>query len=238
MSASLRNARSQISTLQGRLEGLNLLNMDNVQAMVDRQVENITGVVNKLSSTCTTACPVQNAPQCKPAFTKISLIAFFFVISITLYCLKTSPSSLLLTIYSILTENHLCVFCWVILFQLCYFNRCLSSPFIFCNLSKLDEEALSLFFSPLLFSIALNSPWMLLLYWNCSCSGPGIHCVVVRWIFWHRMYPIMPKWTWWLVITKNNPTLDGHLHPKQPFWEMGNEIFQTDNDIVAKCLLH
>lgn len=69
MSASLRNARSQISVLQGRLEGLNLLNMDNVQAMVDRQVENITGVVNKLSSTCTNACPVQNSPQCKPLFT-------------------------------------------------------------------------------------------------------------------------------------------------------------------------
>lgn len=76
MSASLRNARSQISAMQGRLEGLNLLNMDNVQAMVDRRVENITGVVNKLSSTCTTACPVQNTPQCKPAFTKISLVAF------------------------------------------------------------------------------------------------------------------------------------------------------------------
>uniref|UniRef100_A0A3Q3VPV1 Fibrinogen C-terminal domain-containing protein n=1 Tax=Mola mola TaxID=94237 RepID=A0A3Q3VPV1_MOLML len=63
MSASLRNARSQISALQGQMEGLNLLNMDNVQAMVDRQVENITGVVNKLSSTCTNACPVQNTPQ-------------------------------------------------------------------------------------------------------------------------------------------------------------------------------
>lgn len=65
MSTSLRNARSQISALHGRLEGLNLLNMDNVQAMVDRQVENITGVVNKLSSTCNNACPFQNAPQCK-----------------------------------------------------------------------------------------------------------------------------------------------------------------------------
>lgn len=64
MSTSLRNARSQISAMQGRLEGLNLLNMDNVQAMVDRRVENITGVVNKLSSTCTTQCAVvQNTPQ-------------------------------------------------------------------------------------------------------------------------------------------------------------------------------
>ncbi|XP_056280653.1 fibrinogen-like 2a [Pseudoliparis swirei] len=63
MSASLRNARNQISAVQGRLEGLNLLNMDNVQAMVDRRVENITGVVNKLSSTCTNQCAVQNTPQ-------------------------------------------------------------------------------------------------------------------------------------------------------------------------------
>uniref|UniRef100_A0A3B3ZW11 Fibrinogen C-terminal domain-containing protein n=1 Tax=Periophthalmus magnuspinnatus TaxID=409849 RepID=A0A3B3ZW11_9GOBI len=63
MSTSLRNARSQISALQGRLEGLNLLNMDNVQAMVDQRVENITGVVNKLSSSCNTQCAVQNSPQ-------------------------------------------------------------------------------------------------------------------------------------------------------------------------------
>lgn len=63
MSASLRNARGHISALQGRLEGLNLLNMDNVQAMVDRRVENITGVVNKLSSTCTSQCAVQSSPQ-------------------------------------------------------------------------------------------------------------------------------------------------------------------------------
>ncbi|XP_029351482.1 fibrinogen-like 2a isoform X2 [Echeneis naucrates] len=63
MSASLRNARSQISALQGRLEGLNLLNMDNMQAMVDRRVENITGVINKLNSNCNTHCAVQNTPQ-------------------------------------------------------------------------------------------------------------------------------------------------------------------------------
>lgn len=73
MSASLRNARSQISAVQGRLEGLNLLNMENVKAMVDRKVENISGVVNKLSSTCTTQCAVQNSPKCKPALIDISL---------------------------------------------------------------------------------------------------------------------------------------------------------------------
>ncbi|KAM9823800.1 fibrinogen-like 2a [Neosynchiropus ocellatus] len=63
MSTSLRNARSQISALQGRLEGLQLLNMDNVQAVVDQRVENITGVLNKLSSTCTNECAVQTSPQ-------------------------------------------------------------------------------------------------------------------------------------------------------------------------------
>ena len=65
MSASLRNARNQISALHGRLEGLNLLNMDNVKAMMDRKVENITGMVNKLSSTCTTQCAAQGSLQCK-----------------------------------------------------------------------------------------------------------------------------------------------------------------------------
>lgn len=68
MSISLRNARGQISVLHGRLEGLNLLNIDNVRAMVKTQVENITSAVNKLSSTCNTACPVQNSPQCKLIF--------------------------------------------------------------------------------------------------------------------------------------------------------------------------
>ncbi|XP_017270397.1 fibrinogen-like 2a [Kryptolebias marmoratus] len=63
MSASLRNARSQISTLQSRLEELHLLNMDNVQAMVDRRVENITGLVNKLNSNCNTQCALQTSPQ-------------------------------------------------------------------------------------------------------------------------------------------------------------------------------
>ncbi|XP_076009244.1 fibrinogen-like 2a [Genypterus blacodes] len=63
MSASLRNARIQISAMQGRMEGMNLLNIDNVQAIVDSKVENITGVVDKLSSTCTTQCGMQSASQ-------------------------------------------------------------------------------------------------------------------------------------------------------------------------------
>ncbi|KAI4803340.1 hypothetical protein KUCAC02_006891 [Chaenocephalus aceratus] len=63
MSASLRNARKQITSMQGHLEGLNLLNMDNVKSVVDQRVENITGVINKLSSTCTSQCAVRNSPQ-------------------------------------------------------------------------------------------------------------------------------------------------------------------------------
>uniref|UniRef100_A0A1A8KZT9 Fibrinogen-like 2 n=1 Tax=Nothobranchius pienaari TaxID=704102 RepID=A0A1A8KZT9_9TELE len=58
-----RDAGEEARLDPGRLEELNLLNMDNVQAMVDRRVENITGVVNKLSSNCNTQCAVQNSPQ-------------------------------------------------------------------------------------------------------------------------------------------------------------------------------
>ncbi|KAM6986553.1 fibrinogen-like 2a [Aplochiton taeniatus] len=63
MSASLKNARGQITTLQGRVEGLSLVNMDNLRAMVDHKVENITGVVNKLSSSCNSQCAAQTSPQ-------------------------------------------------------------------------------------------------------------------------------------------------------------------------------
>ncbi len=62
MSISLKNARSQINSLQGRLEELNLLDLQNVEDIVDRKVENITGIVNKISSTCTN-CPGQQQQQ-------------------------------------------------------------------------------------------------------------------------------------------------------------------------------
>lgn len=185
MSASLRNARSQISAMQGRLEGLNLLNIDNVQAMVDRRVENITGVVNKLSSTCTTACPVQNTPQCKPAFTKISLVAFsilllwmlqsfspiIFTLSYLILSFESPPSPQLFTIYVFSFDRKPLSLC----FLLCYSLLCSSfaiskdaSPFlspshVFYFLhSEHDQEALSRFPFLLFFSIPLNSPQMLL----------------------------------------------------------------------------
>ncbi|KAJ8262060.1 hypothetical protein GJAV_G00161690 [Gymnothorax javanicus] len=63
MSNSLKNARNQINSLQGRLEELNLINMDNVRAIVDSKVENITTVINNLDNKCSTECPVQTSPQ-------------------------------------------------------------------------------------------------------------------------------------------------------------------------------
>ncbi|KAK7130161.1 hypothetical protein R3I93_019710 [Phoxinus phoxinus] len=69
MSSSLKNARVQINSLQGRLEELNLLNLQNVEDIVDRKVENITGMVNKISSTCTANCPGQQQLQHLSKFT-------------------------------------------------------------------------------------------------------------------------------------------------------------------------
>uniref|UniRef100_A0AAY4EJR1 Fibrinogen C-terminal domain-containing protein n=1 Tax=Denticeps clupeoides TaxID=299321 RepID=A0AAY4EJR1_9TELE len=63
MSNSLKNARGQITLLQGRVEELSVLNMGTVESIVDRKVENITGVINKLSSSCTSLCPQATAPQ-------------------------------------------------------------------------------------------------------------------------------------------------------------------------------
>lgn len=46
------------------------------------------------------------------------------------------------------------------------------------------------------------------------------------------MYSIAPEWPRCFVITKNNPSRGGHLLPRQPFREIGNEAVQTDDDIV------
>ncbi|XP_030629752.1 fibrinogen-like 2a [Chanos chanos] len=63
MSTSLRNARNQINGLQGQLEGIKILNLKNVEAIVDNKVENISNVVSRLSSTCSSQCPARNSPQ-------------------------------------------------------------------------------------------------------------------------------------------------------------------------------
>ncbi|NXG36904.1 FGL2 protein, partial [Dromaius novaehollandiae] len=59
MSASLKNARSQIQTLQGRLEKMSLINMNNVENYVDSKVANLTFVVNSLGNKCSSECPAR-----------------------------------------------------------------------------------------------------------------------------------------------------------------------------------
>ncbi|XP_009667740.2 fibroleukin [Struthio camelus] len=57
MSTSLKNAKSQIQTLQGRLEKMSLINMNNVENYVDSKVANLTFVVNSLDNKCSSKCP-------------------------------------------------------------------------------------------------------------------------------------------------------------------------------------
>ncbi|KAL7867537.1 hypothetical protein SRHO_G00089210 [Serrasalmus rhombeus] len=63
MSISLKNARGQITVLQGRLDLLDGLNLKNVEEVVDSRVSNITGVIDKLSSSCSTQCAAMGSPQ-------------------------------------------------------------------------------------------------------------------------------------------------------------------------------
>uniref|UniRef100_A0A8C5J447 Fibrinogen like 2 n=1 Tax=Junco hyemalis TaxID=40217 RepID=A0A8C5J447_JUNHY len=63
MATSLKNAKSQIQTLQGRLEKLSLINMNNVEHYVDSKVANLTFAVNNLDNKCSSKCP---AMQAKP----------------------------------------------------------------------------------------------------------------------------------------------------------------------------
>ncbi|NXH12116.1 FGL2 protein, partial [Bucco capensis] len=57
MATSLKNAKSQIQTLQGRLEKISLINMNNVEHYVDSKVANLTFVVNSLDNKCSSKCP-------------------------------------------------------------------------------------------------------------------------------------------------------------------------------------
>ena len=67
MSTSLKNARGQITVLQGRLDLLDGLGLKNVEEVVDSRVANITGVIDKLSSSCSTQCAAMSSPQRKSA---------------------------------------------------------------------------------------------------------------------------------------------------------------------------
>ncbi|XP_035405449.1 fibroleukin [Cygnus atratus] len=57
MATSLKNAKNQIQTLQGRIEKMSLLNMNNVEHYVDSKVANLTFVVNSLDNKCSSKCP-------------------------------------------------------------------------------------------------------------------------------------------------------------------------------------
>ncbi|XP_039219776.1 fibroleukin [Crotalus tigris] len=56
LSESLKNAKSQIHTLHGRLEKMNLVNMNNVENYVDNKVANLTFFVNTLDLKCSSQC--------------------------------------------------------------------------------------------------------------------------------------------------------------------------------------
>ncbi|NXM84800.1 FGL2 protein, partial [Oenanthe oenanthe] len=61
MATSLKNAKSQIQTLQGRLEKMSLINMNNVEHYVDSKVANLTFAVNNLDNKCSSKCPAMQA---------------------------------------------------------------------------------------------------------------------------------------------------------------------------------
>ncbi|NXB02736.1 FGL2 protein, partial [Cnemophilus loriae] len=61
MATSLKNAKSQIQTLQGRLEKLSLINMNNVEHYIDSKVANLTFAVNNLDNKCSSKCPATQA---------------------------------------------------------------------------------------------------------------------------------------------------------------------------------
>ncbi|KAM9173699.1 fibroleukin [Pangshura tecta] len=63
LSASLKNAKNQIQSLQGNVEKRSLINMDNVQNYVDSKVANLTSFLKNLDDRCSSKCPViQSSP--------------------------------------------------------------------------------------------------------------------------------------------------------------------------------
>ncbi|KAM6201965.1 fibroleukin [Rhynchocyon petersi] len=66
LSSELKNAKEEIDGLQGRLEKLNLVNMNNIENYVDRKVANLTFVVNSLNGKCSSNCPSQEQIQSRP----------------------------------------------------------------------------------------------------------------------------------------------------------------------------
>ncbi|XP_054844291.1 fibroleukin [Eublepharis macularius] len=61
LSTSLKKAKTEIHSLQGRLEQMNLINMDNVENYVDSKVANLTFVLNSLDHKCSSNCPAEQS---------------------------------------------------------------------------------------------------------------------------------------------------------------------------------
>jgi len=57
MATSLKNAKNQIQTLQGRLEKMSPITMNSVEHYIDSKVANLTFVVNSLDNKCSSKCP-------------------------------------------------------------------------------------------------------------------------------------------------------------------------------------
>ena len=66
LSSDLKDAKEEIDVLQGRLEKLNLVNMNNIEHYVDSKVANLTFVVNSLDGKCSSKCPTQEQIQSRP----------------------------------------------------------------------------------------------------------------------------------------------------------------------------
>ncbi|KAF5901668.1 fibroleukin [Clarias magur] len=62
MSNKLKNAYTQIKDLQGQVEQLKHINMEKVNEMVDKKVDNISEIITKLNSSCSNACPQVKGP--------------------------------------------------------------------------------------------------------------------------------------------------------------------------------
>ncbi|XP_052029058.1 fibroleukin [Apodemus sylvaticus] len=65
LSSELKNAKDEIQGLQGRLETLHRVNMNNIESYVDNKVANLTFVVNSLDGKCS-KCPSQEHIQSQP----------------------------------------------------------------------------------------------------------------------------------------------------------------------------
>lgn len=73
LSSDLKNAKEEIDVLQGRLEKLNLVNMNNIENYVDSKVANLTFVVNSLDGKCSSKCPNQEEIQSRPGMYNVFL---------------------------------------------------------------------------------------------------------------------------------------------------------------------